>query len=65
MDRQYKWTKENRYSINLGLPKAYKEMLKELSAETNQSITQWIQQAIEERAEAQRGLFFVEHFNKR
>lgn len=66
MDPNYqnKWTKENKDRISLNLPKGYKEMLQQVSIETNQSITDWIKQAIEERAEAQKGLFFVEHFNK-
>lgn len=67
MDKNYqnKWTKENKDRISLNLPKGYKEMLQLVSNETDQSITDWIKQAIEERAEAQKGLFFVEHFNKR
>lgn len=64
-DYQNQWTKNNKDSMKLNLPKGYKEMLKQLSEETNQSVTDWIKQAINERAEAQKGLFFVEHFNKR
>lgn len=56
-DYQNQWTKNNKDSMKLNLPKGYKEMLKQLSEETNQSVTDWIKQAINERAEAQKGLF--------
>lgn len=64
-DYQNKWTKENKDSMKLNLPKGYKEKIKELSKERNESVTEWIRKAIEERAEAQRGLFLVDDFNKR